>query len=873
MRLTFVSGTITKLNESADYIISGNKRGSDVLGLFNIHNSDGTLNFRDGLLLAEAMKYTIEKLSSKRKTRFKYKIVDLKGENRNTVNLLTTFKNLRFTAIISATEIHQTYFAALLYSGDTYNIPIYSALASSSYFEDAKKSGKAVNVFQFLPNEKKETKAIIDILLKLNWLYVSVVSYADSFMQRFVESFLSLAQRNFICIATRITLPTGIDVQVSSEQLNNLHQYSRAKVIVLFTPPHITNKILNAFGNHTDLHFISGTNWRTTLSTVRGALSVATGSIILQFRNTEDEEFNNHFMNLTLRNYTNNWWFEQFWEETFNCQATATATTNLTKPNCTFDESLEGRIKLKHSLVRPIINAVESIACMVNCIGRHKCHWCRYKIDRFYKCITAYFREYYNKCKCDSYSSLLNSKSAKEKPNVDSFDILNFNGEDYVTVGLWQFNRTSSVSFLDMNVSTIKWKRDKKPESSCYQPCLVGEIEKRDPKGHTCCYECVKCKANEITSNGTCLPCPLHSTPNRKRDICSPLPRRFFDDKIELATLLKFGSFFGIALNTVVTVILAKYWETKIVKATGRELIVAILIALYMCFSSPLVFLIRPSLLVCGIQRFILGLCLTACYTPLMLKTIRIHRIFTASQKMSLRPSFVSTKSQIILCLGFFSVQLLLGVVWIVGNTPEIAFYDINNRSETAVVCKVESVSIVFNLIPCLILMIACTFYGFKTRNFPSNFNEAYSISLTMYITCFLWGIFIPMLFLLETNSAQVFNYVFLIACFMIFIGFVTQFGLFAAKIIKVCNWQRMESSNKQSQFFYSRNIARRESVTTRCSQSTVMDSPRFLNEPHAKARKDNHSFGRYLPFDDKKPEGLRSRYRRAETIKRSGSI
>ena len=861
------AGTITKLNESTDYI-SGENGGNEVLGLFNIHNSDGTINFRDGLLLAEAMKYSVSRLASKKKIRFKYKIVDLKGENRNTVNLLTTFTDLKFAAIISATELHQTYFAAKLYSGDTYNIPIYSTIASSSYFDYAKKSGKATNVFQMLPNEEYEAKAIVDILLKLKWSYVSVVSSDDSFMQRAVDSFLSMAQNGYICIGARITLPSGVDDQVSSEQLDSLYQYTRAKVIVLFTPPHVTKRILNALGDHTSFHLISGTSWQATLTALGGGLSAAIGSMLLQYRNTQDEEFNNYFMNLTLHSFKSNKWFEEFWEETFYCQARAAVNKNATRPNCTGFEALQGRAELTHSIVKPTIVALESIACTVQCVGKSKCHWCMHHKDLFHKCITAYFREFQSRCNCADYRSLLGLK----QPNIDSFEILNFNGNDYVNVGLWLFNKTSNTSYLDMNVSAVTWKRDEKPESFCYKPCLLGEIEQRDSTDNKCCYDCKKCQINEIASNGSCLACPLHTAPNPTMDKCIPLPQIFLDEKTKSATALKVFSFIGIALNTAIVAAISKYWNTKIIKATGRELIVAILIALYMCFSSPLVFLIRPSLLVCGIQRFILGLSSTACYTPLLLKTTRIHRIFTASHKMSLRPSLVSAKSQIMLCLGLFSVQLLLGAVWIVSNIPEIAFYDMSNKRETAVLCKLQTVSIVFNLIPCLILMAACTFYGYKTRNFPSNFNEAHSISITMYISCFLWGIFIPLLFLFESDGLQVFNHVFLIASFMLLIGYVTQIGLFGAKIAKVCNWKRIGSSAKQSQFFFARNDSGRKSFDTGCSQLTSTHLPCVFGHQDAKENNRCHSFGRYISFHEEKFAGLRPRTSRA-TRNRSGSF
>ena len=211
-------------------------------------------------------------------------------------------------------------------------------------------------------------------------------------------------------------------------------------------------------------------------------------------------------------------------------------------------------------------------------------------------------------------------------------------------------------------------------------------------------------------------------------------------------------------------------------------------------------------------------------------------------------------------------------MVWIVGNIPEIELLDVNRRTETAVLCKLESINVIFNLIPCLVLMAGCTFYGFKTRNFPSNFNEAYSISITMYLSCFLWGIFIPLLFLLETRESYVFIHVFLIAGFMVVIGYATLIGLFASKVFKVFQSQKIESSFSQSQFFFSRDESRRESTSTKCSQSTAVSHSCPIDQRQHKLDTFSALPGEYVSFDSESYTGLRSRVVK-ETRARSESF
>ena len=42
------------------------------------------------------------------------------------------------------------------------------------------------------------------------------------------------------------------------------------------------------------------------------------------------------------------------------------------------------------------------------------------------------------------------------------------------------------------------------------------------------------------------------------------------------------------------------------------------------------------------------------------------------------------------------------------------------------------------------ILIILCTFYAFRTRKTPLNFNEAKFIGFCMYTTCVIWIAFLP---------------------------------------------------------------------------------------------------------------------------------
>ena len=95
---------------------------------------------------------------------------------------------------------------------------------------------------------------------------------------------------------------------------------------------------------------------------------------------------------------------------------------------------------------------------------------------------------------------------------------------------------------------------------------------------------------------------------------------------------------------------------------------------------------------------------------------------------------------------GIVSIQLIGAIVWLVIERPDIR--EIYPYPSTAVLtCRVSTLALVISLIYNMILIILCTWYAFKTRKIPENFNEAKYIGFTMYSTCIVWLAFLPIYF------------------------------------------------------------------------------------------------------------------------------
>jgi metabotropic glutamate receptor 6/7/8 len=95
---------------------------------------------------------------------------------------------------------------------------------------------------------------------------------------------------------------------------------------------------------------------------------------------------------------------------------------------------------------------------------------------------------------------------------------------------------------------------------------------------------------------------------------------------------------------------------------------------------------------------------------------------------------------------GLVCVQVLGVIVWLFIEPPSVQV--IHPTREVAVqTCGASSFSLMISLAYNMVLIFLCTWYAFKTRKIPENFNEAKYIGFTMYSTCIIWLAFIPIFF------------------------------------------------------------------------------------------------------------------------------
>ena len=365
------------------------------------------------------------------------------------------------------------------------------------------------------------------------------------------------------------------------------------------------------------------------------------------------------------------------------------------------------------------------------------------------------------------------------------YDILNLqkgkNHYELVRVGTWEgaLEDDVIVKKLDIN-GDIKWRLNtsRTPESFCSKPCGMDAIrEHKFSFDFNCCWKCKRCEDLQIIANNTCASGLPGWVPNVNRTGWIKRPVVYMQTSDNQAFIVIAG--LSIILTLITSILYIVYRKHRIVKASGRELCYVILAGICLCFIVPFLFVAKPNDPLCYTRNLTLSIGLAMCYAPLFMKINRTYRIFSRAKSSVTRPPLVTPRIQLLLTFGLVSIQLMFTTLWFIAKPIKAVERYYSGRQELVLECEVDKLSFSINLCYVIVLMILCTAYAFKTRNFPKNFNESKYIGITMYMTCAVWVLFFPF----YLNTGYSFTHALLVSGVCVTVGLTTLIGLFAPKM------------------------------------------------------------------------------------------
>ncbi|KAH1187407.1 metabotropic glutamate receptor 5 [Mauremys mutica] len=631
-----------------------------------------------------------------------------------------------------------------------------------------------------VPSDAQQARAMVDIVKRYNWTYVSAVHTEGNYGESGMEAFKDMSAKEGICIAHSYKIYSNAGEQSFDKLLKKLRSHlPKARVVACFCEGMTVRGLLMAMrrlGLAGEFLLLGSDGWADRYDVTDGYQREAVGGITIKLQSPDVKWFDDYYLQLRPETNLRNPWFQEFWQHRFQCQLKGYPQEN-TKYNKTCNSQLT--LKTQHvqdSKMGFVINAIYSMA--------YGLHNMQISLCPGYAGLCDAMKPIDGQKLLDSLMKTNFTGVSGEvilfDENGDSpgrYEIMNFKqmGKDYfdyINVGSWDNGE------LKMDDDEIWSKKNTVIRSVCSEPCEKGQIKVIRKGEVSCCWTCTPCKENEFVSDEyTCKACQLGSWPTDDLTGCDLIPVQYlrWGDPEPIAAVV--FSCLGLLATLFVTAIFIMYRDTPVVKSSSRELCYIILAGICLGYLCTFCLIAKPQRIYCYLQRIGIGLSPAMSYSALVTKTNRIARILAGSKKKicTKKPRFMSACAQLVIAFILICIQLGIIVALFIMEPPDI-MHDYPSIREVYLICNTTNLGVVTPLGYNGLLILSCTFYAFKTRNVPANFNEAKYIAFTMYTTCIIWLAFVPIYF----GS----NYKIITMCFSVSLSATVALGcMFVPKV------------------------------------------------------------------------------------------
>ena len=301
-------------------------------------------------------------------------------------------------------------------------------------------------------------------------------------------------------------------------------------------------------------------------------------------------------------------------------------------------------------------------------------------------------------------------------------------------------------------------------ESHCASGrCEVGQ--RRIEVQSSCCGLCEPCLGQTYSNDPTSSNCTMcaretwGNNPLRGSDSCVEIPESFirYSDAFSIVVIIL--AIVGLIAVMATTIIYFIFWKMPVIKSSGREQMITLLIGIGLIFILAFVYVSPPEPWVCAVQRVGFWICYSIIFGALLVKIARVTRIFFHSGTLT-HLRFTEPHYQVLFTSLIILGQVVIVVIGLIVVYPNV-FRSIrmnpvnqNDIPEVVVACVVDHVAI---LVICdayeTFLIILSTILGVISFRYPENFNEAKFVSFCTFVIGIVWAAFMVLYFAVEQRQ------------------------------------------------------------------------------------------------------------------------
>ena len=617
-----------------------------------------------------------------------------------------------------------------------------------------------------IPPDSFQANAMVDLVSHFGWEYVSVIFNDNTYGEPGTDAFIDGAMQRGICIDYRrgIVQQEISGPEVFSETINETISdllNSTASVVVAFTDEATIMALFEELrGRNSTREFvwIASDAWANSGVVRDDFADMAEGTFGFQPHTEHVEEFVDYFSTLTPSTNDRDPFFPEYYESYCNENGTDCPNNGVTS-NPSYSQG---------NIVPLIIDAVYVFAHAIQNFLNDNCdsplRWNRttQQCDGMINELNGEnLLVYIFNVTFKGIQNRIVSFDDNGDPRSGVYEIvhlqINENGAGkYVSVGIWDSLNTKGA--LQLN-NTIQFEEI---YSRCSEPCNDGKIRRITNPSCPSCFECIPCVGPTYSMNSSdteCNTCPNNhwgDSPLSGSTHCLPVSVRHLDFSSGWSITSVCIASIALIILGVITGIFVITWKSPVVKSSGREQMLMLLIGIGICYILAYIIVAPPSTAVCVFQRIGVWLCFSLTFGALLVKIVRVARIFYSIKSSVKRPAFTDAKHQVIFTMMIVGGQLILVVIGL-GVDPPIVDRDpdevvtssgqqTGNAPEIIETCQQPHAAIlVLSLIYNALLIIGCTILGLMTRRFPENFNEARHVMFTSFTLVVVWVLFAPL--------------------------------------------------------------------------------------------------------------------------------